>query len=132
MFIATRAAMTAKLRRSGMNWSSPGHFQWSASVKIPTHLPISAKPTSWPSPRVGLSRVVLFSLFQFFSVCFLESSILHFPTPSDINLPTFTKVCSAAVNGIEAYRIEVADNAGFGDTVIAIVANKTPDALIFE
>jgi hypothetical protein len=37
------------------------------------------------------------------------------------------KVCSAAVNGIEAYPIEVEVNAGYGDTVIVIVVNKTPN-----
>ncbi len=26
------------------------------------------------------------------------------------------KVCSAAVNGVEAYPVEVEDNAAFGDT----------------
>ena len=37
------------------------------------------------------------------------------------------KVCSAAVNGIEAYPVEVEVNAGFGDTLIVIVVNKTPE-----
>jgi hypothetical protein len=36
------------------------------------------------------------------------------------------KVCSAAVNGIEAYPVEVEVNAGFGDTFIVLVVNKTP------
>jgi hypothetical protein len=36
------------------------------------------------------------------------------------------KVCSAAVNGIEAYPVEVEVNAGFGDTLIVIGVNKTP------
>ena len=36
------------------------------------------------------------------------------------------KVCTAAVNGIEAY-VEVEVNAGFGDTIIVIVVNKTPE-----
>jgi len=31
------------------------------------------------------------------------------------------KVCSAAVNGIEAYPVEVEVNAGDGDTIIVIV-----------
>lgn len=31
------------------------------------------------------------------------------------------KICTAAVNGIEAYPIEVEVNAGYGDTVIVIV-----------
>ena len=34
------------------------------------------------------------------------------------------KVCSAAVNGIEAYPIEVEVNAGYGDTIIVIVLNN--------
>jgi magnesium chelatase family protein len=40
------------------------------------------------------------------------------------------KVCSAAVNGIEAYPIEVEVNAGFGDTLIIIVG--LPDAAVKE
>src|SRR5437870_4469596 len=40
------------------------------------------------------------------------------------------KVCSAAVNGIEAYPVEVEVNAGFGDTVIVIVG--LPDAAVKE
>jgi magnesium chelatase family protein len=40
------------------------------------------------------------------------------------------KVCSAAVNGIEAYPIEVEVNAGFGDTLIVIVG--LPDAAVKE
>src|SRR5580765_4582315 len=35
--------------------------------------------------------------------------------------PMLAKVCSAAVNGIEAYPIEVEVNAGYGDTIIVIV-----------
>ena len=31
------------------------------------------------------------------------------------------KVCSAAVNGIEAYPVEVEVNAGYGDTLLTIV-----------
>jgi hypothetical protein len=31
------------------------------------------------------------------------------------------KVCSAAVNGVEAYPIEVEVNAGFGDTLIVMI-----------
>jgi magnesium chelatase family protein len=40
------------------------------------------------------------------------------------------KVCSAAVNGIEAYPVEVEVNAGFGDTLIVIVG--LPDAAVKE
>jgi hypothetical protein len=37
------------------------------------------------------------------------------------------KVCSAAVNGIEAYPVEVEVNAGWGDTVIVIVVSVAPN-----
>ncbi len=40
------------------------------------------------------------------------------------------KVCSAAVNGIEAYPVEVEVNAGYGDTVLVIVG--LPDAAVKE
>jgi len=40
------------------------------------------------------------------------------------------KVCSAALNGIEAYPVEVEVNAGFGDTIIVIVG--LPDAAVKE
>ena len=36
------------------------------------------------------------------------------------------KVCSAAVNGIEAYPVEVEVNAGFGDTLIVILSGNLP------
>jgi len=40
------------------------------------------------------------------------------------------RVCSAAVNGIEAYPVEVEVNSGWGDTVIVIVG--LPDAAVKE
>jgi magnesium chelatase family protein len=40
------------------------------------------------------------------------------------------KVCSAAVNGIEAYPVEVEVNAGYGDTLLVIVG--LPDAAVKE
>src|SRR3977135_1515825 len=40
------------------------------------------------------------------------------------------KVCSAAVNGIEAYPVEVEVNAGWGDTKVVIVG--LPDAAVRE
>jgi magnesium chelatase family protein len=40
------------------------------------------------------------------------------------------KVCSAALNGIEAYPVEVEVNAGWGDTLIVIVG--LPDAAVKE
>jgi len=41
-----------------------------------------------------------------------------------------SRVCSAAVNGIEAYPVEVEVNAGFGDTVIVVVG--LPDTAVKE
>ena len=35
-----------------------------------------------------------------------------------------SRVCSAAVNGIEPYPVEVEVNAGYGDSVIVITVNK--------
>lgn len=40
------------------------------------------------------------------------------------------KVCSAALNGIEAYPVEVEVNAGYGDTVLVIVG--LPDSAVKE
>lgn len=40
------------------------------------------------------------------------------------------KVCSAAVNGVDAYPIEVEVNAGYGDTIIVIVG--LPDTAVKE
>src|SRR5216110_1595697 len=40
------------------------------------------------------------------------------------------KVCSAAVNGIEAYPVEVEVNSGWGDTLVIIVG--LPDAAVRE
>jgi len=45
-------------------------------------------------------------------------------------LAMLAKVCSAALNGIEAYPVEVEVNAGFGDTIIVIVG--LPDAAVKE
>ena len=40
------------------------------------------------------------------------------------------RVCSAALNGIEAYPVEVEVNSGWGDTVVVIVG--LPDAAVKE
>jgi hypothetical protein len=42
------------------------------------------------------------------------------------NETMLAKVCSAAINGIEAYPVEVEVNVGYGDTIIVIVVNRTP------
>src|SRR5437762_2289353 len=49
---------------------------------------------------------------------------------SAIHLTMLAKVCSAAVNGIEAYPVEVEVNAGWGDTLVIIVG--LPDAAVKE
>jgi len=41
-----------------------------------------------------------------------------------------SRVCSAAVNGIEAFPVEVEVNAGWGDTIVVIVG--LPDAAVKE
>src|SRR5882724_2759433 len=41
-----------------------------------------------------------------------------------------SRICSAALNGIEAYPIEVEVNAGYGDTLVVIVG--LPDAAVRE
>jgi magnesium chelatase family protein len=46
------------------------------------------------------------------------------------NIRMLAKVCSAAVNGIEAYPVEVEVNSGWGDTIIVIVG--LPDAAVKE
>src|SRR5712675_2200148 len=40
------------------------------------------------------------------------------------------RVCSAAVNGIEAYPVEVEVNVGFGDTLVIVLG--LPDAAVKE
>jgi hypothetical protein len=42
------------------------------------------------------------------------------------------RVCSAAVNGIEAYpvEVEVEVNVGWGDTLIVIIATNTPKTVL--
>ena len=41
-----------------------------------------------------------------------------------------SKVCSAAVNGIDAYPVEVEVNCGYGDTLIVVMG--LPDAAVKE
>ena len=38
------------------------------------------------------------------------------------------KVWSAAVNGIDAYSVEVEVDSGIGDSLTVVVVNKTPNA----
>jgi magnesium chelatase family protein len=58
------------------------------------------------------------------------NSELMFAVNSTITLAMLAKVCSAAVNGIEAYPVEVEVNSGWGDTVVVIVG--LPDAAVKE
>jgi hypothetical protein len=46
---------------------------------------------------------------------------------SGITLAMLSKVCSAAVNGIEAYPLEVEVNAGWGDTLVVLVGLISPN-----
>ena len=51
------------------------------------------------------------------------------PAPS-YTAPMLARACSAAVNGIEAYAVEVEVNSGWGETIIVIVG--LPDAAVRE
>ena len=37
-----------------------------------------------------------------------------------------SKVCSAALNGIEAYPVEVEVNSGWGDTIVVMIVSIPP------
>ena len=54
----------------------------------------------------------------------LQTSSLLFLATFNITSPMLAKIRSAAVNGIEAYPVEVEVNAGYGDTIIVMVVNK--------
>lgn len=47
--------------------------------------------------------------------------------PFGNHLAMLARVCSAAVNGIDAYAVEVEVNCGFGETFIAFVVIITPE-----
>ena len=59
-----------------------------------------------------------------------KNRIALWPLPLRLTFRMLAKVCSAAVNGIEAYPVEVEVNAGYGDTLIVIVG--LPDAAVKE
>jgi magnesium chelatase family protein len=61
---------------------------------------------------------------------FAITSGLNFAAGSSIDERMLAKVCSAAVNGIEAYPVEVEVNAGYGDTILVIVG--LPDTAVKE
>jgi hypothetical protein len=56
-----------------------------------------------------------------------KKSKLNLRPGSPITPPMLAKVCSAAVNGIEAYPVEVEVHAGFGDTIIVLVVTFSPE-----
>src|SRR5213083_2985594 len=60
----------------------------------------------------------------------LEKNRIALSIRLEHNWRMLAKVCSAAVNGIEAYPVEVEVNAGWGDTVIVIVG--LPDTAVKE
>ena len=41
-----------------------------------------------------------------------------------------SKVCSAAVNGIDAYPVEVEVNVGWGDTLVVMIATNRPQSTV--
>jgi magnesium chelatase family protein len=62
--------------------------------------------------------------------CCISKILIALSPPLTHNFHMLAKVCSAAVNGIEAYPVEVEVNAGWGDTNIIIVG--LPDAAVKE
>src|SRR3989454_1478349 len=60
----------------------------------------------------------------------LEKNRIALSCRLEHNWRMLAKVCSAAVNGIEAYPVEVEVNAGWGDTLVVIVG--LPDAAVKE
>ena len=66
--------------------------------------------------------------FQLSTFCFCFQIALR--RTLEHNFRMLAKVCSAALNGIEAYPVEVEVNAGWGDTIVVIVG--LPDAAVKE
>ena len=66
----------------------------------------------------------------FFKIHFLNLEIAVLPRLTTMRRIMLAKVLSAAVNGIEAFPVEVEVNAGWGDTIIVIVG--LPDAAVKE
>jgi len=64
-----------------------------------------------------------------FVIC-VPKNLIDVRAGLDHNFLMLARVCSAALNGIEAYPVEVEVNAGFGDTLIVIVG--LPDAAVKE
>jgi hypothetical protein len=54
--------------------------------------------------------------FQLSAFCFCFCFQIALRRPLEHNFRMLAKVCSAALNGIEAYPVEVEVNAGWGDT----------------
>jgi hypothetical protein len=61
--------------------------------------------------------------FSLFSVLQTQISIAVVLNFGDIKR-MLSRACSAAVNGINAYAIEVEANCGYGDTLIVVVGNN--------
>jgi hypothetical protein len=56
-------------------------------------------------------------------------NLIALPPRPEHNEYMLSKVCSAAVSGIDAYPVEVEVNTGYGDSVVVIFVNKTPKAV---
>ena len=107
----TLGAIRGALLQSADASPSPlwkGQGQWSAHAAAPTF--------TAASPPVSVSVSV---------------SRLPFSTGWRITLAMFAKVCSAAVNGIEAHPVEVEVKAGYGDTIIVIIESISPSLARF-
>jgi hypothetical protein len=124
-----------KVRASNLNWGIPKDH--------PLHHPVYQRCKAAVRPEVTDLKPVL-GRGGTCILCYFDPSAGRFRsdgfTPShapidikilialssllDHNLSMLATVCSAAVNGIEAYPVEVEVNAGFGDTLIVMVVNN--------
>ncbi len=57
-----------------------------------------------------------------------RKNLIALPPSPEHNKYMLSKVCSAAVSGIDSYPVEVEVNAGYGDTLLVIVVNNTPNS----
>ena len=81
-------------------------------------------------PGVGVSAVPVCTRTRMDSVAANQKIAIAMRGANGRDFRMLARVCSAAVNGIEAYPVEVEVNAGWGDTLIVIVG--LPDAAVKE
>ena len=113
---------------NALTFRSPRHPRSADFPSLRVHGTFQSRVQPWrlahcPNPRTGTQIFPSFSVTELKNWIELGRGVPH-------NLLMLAKVCSTAVNGIEAYPIEVEVNAGWGDTKIIIVG--LPDAAVRE